>query len=135
MLVALADQRIALPVPDLTTLFNMPWALANRSSTRDLPTSVATACIPLTALPLASQALVKIAAHRFISIDMPVDCLMAHRDFRCDLFGAPLLLQIEFNRKPIRICNLSSITAIERPIFCQTACLSRSITSQNPNCG
>ncbi len=32
ILVALADQRIDLPVPDLTTLFNMPWALTNRSS-------------------------------------------------------------------------------------------------------
>ena len=81
MLVALADQRIALALPDLTTLFNMPWVLANRPSTRDLSRSVATARTLLAALPLASQALVKITIHRFIGIDMSVDCLMVHRGF------------------------------------------------------
>jgi hypothetical protein len=63
---ALADQCIAFPVPNLTAIFNMPRAIANRSATNDLPTSVATARISLPALPLASQALVKIAANRFI---------------------------------------------------------------------
>jgi hypothetical protein len=77
----LADQCIAFPVPDLTTLFNMPWALANRSKTKDLSMSFTTARISLPALPLASQSLVKIAANRFVSINMAVDRLMAHRDF------------------------------------------------------
>ena len=81
MLMALADQCIAFPVPNLTTLFNMTWALANRSATKDLSTSATTARISLPALLLAYQTLVKIAANRFISINMAVDRLMAHRDF------------------------------------------------------
>jgi len=53
MLMPIADQRVAFPVSDLTTLFNMPWTLANRSATKDLPASVTTACIPLTVWPAA----------------------------------------------------------------------------------
>jgi hypothetical protein len=41
-----------------------------------------------------------------------------------------LLPQVAFNAEPIRTRNLPGIAAIERPIFCQQACLSWSITSQ-----
>jgi hypothetical protein len=42
MFMALDDQRIALSVPDMTTLFNMHWALVNQSATKDSSTSVTT---------------------------------------------------------------------------------------------
>lgn len=54
-----ADQRIVLPVSDLTTLLNMPWTFANQSATGVLSTSVATAPIALTALLQKSLAFVK----------------------------------------------------------------------------
>ncbi len=77
MLMTLADQRVAFPVSDLTALFNMPRTVTNGSATTDLSTSLTTARISLSALPLASQALVETATLRFISINMAVDRAMA----------------------------------------------------------
>ena len=81
MLMALAYFCVAFPMPDLKTLLDMPRTIGNRTAPKDLPAPVTTACIPLTALPLASQVLVEIAAESFIGLDMAVDRLNAHRNF------------------------------------------------------
>ena len=81
MPMTLANKCIALPVPNLTTLFDMPRALSNRSATKYLSASLSTARITLATLPLAPQALIKPSTHSFIDIDMAVDRLMAYRNF------------------------------------------------------
>ena len=55
---------------------------------------------------------VKIAAKRFVGIDMTVDRLVADRHFSRDLFRAPLALQIGLNRQPIRWLYLPRIMAV-----------------------
>ncbi len=56
----------------------MRWALTNGSSAYDLASAIATTGIAFLAFLLAAQLLVKIAASRFIGVDMAVAGLMAN---------------------------------------------------------
>jgi len=69
---AFANQRVTFPMPELSALFNMGWAVGNGSATDDLSPSISTTSIALSPLFLTPKVAVKRAAERFIRINMAV---------------------------------------------------------------
>jgi len=86
-----SNHRIAFPVTDLGSGFNMLGSLANRPSAYNLAPPIPATGIALLAFLLAMQLLPKTAASGFIRVHMAVNGLVAITDLIGNLDEALLL--------------------------------------------